>query len=148
MIAILDILRRKGRVAGEVTIRRLPLHETYSVNLTLFRVPDAVSPPPFGGEPPASEYTDEVSVKAATEPEEKQLQFNILKPPGFYYVDVGIIAFIKCKGKMYAQVEHFMPMARPCEIKCGGLHPVDLIVDWPMTPVDELGSYCVIHPKR
>ena len=142
-----NIFRRKGYLEGGVIIRGFPAHKTYIVSVTTFRVPHASSPRPFDGKPPASEYREQVWVKDKNDPEDKPLRFHIGRSAGFYYLDVGVIAFIECGGKMYAQLEHFMPMTKACRITSGEVYQVDLVVDWPMMPVDELGSYGVMHPK-
>jgi len=143
----LNIYERKGALAGAVTLRGLPMCKAYSVSVALFPVPSDSSPPPFGGEPPAEKYTDEVTIKGAEEAEDKPLRFQLERTSGFYYLDVGVIAYIERDGKMYAQVERFFPMASPIRIEAGATRQVHLAVDWPDIPFDELGVYGTIYPQ-
>ena len=142
------MFNRKGALAGEVTLRGLPPHKAYSVSIAFFPVPSDSSPPPFGGEPPAEKYTDEASIKGAEDPEDKPLRFQLQRTAGFYYLDVGVIAFLERDGKMYAQVERFFPMTSPIRIEAGATRQIHLSVDWPDIPFDELGAYGTISPQR
>jgi hypothetical protein len=146
-MSILNIHKRKGTLAGAVTLRGLPTHKAYSVSIAFFPVPSDSSPPPFGGEPPAENYTDVVCIKDAEDTEDKPLQFQLRRPSGFYYLGVSVIAFIERDGKMYAQVERFFPMASPIRIEAGATQKIHLTVDWPDIPFDELGYYGTIYPQ-
>ena len=147
-MAFLDIFRKKGSLAGEVTISGLPPHKAYSVSLTFFQVSSEHSPPPFQGDPPTDKRTDTESVKEAEEPDDKALRFRIQRTSGFYYLGVGVIAYLERSGKMFAQVERFFPMARPCEIRTGDNQQLNLHVTWPDIPFDELNTYGTIHPNK
>src|SRR5258707_2847600 len=116
-MGILDMFRRKGSVAGMVVLRGLPPHRMYSVSVTLFKVASAAAPPPFGGNPPTDQYRDVASVKEADEPDDKPLRFQVHRSAGFYYLAVGVIAYLERDGKMFAQVERFFPMTHPCQIQ-------------------------------
>src|SRR5882672_7231312 len=133
-MAILDIFRKKGWVTGMVVVRGLPPHKMYSVSVTFFLVGSASTPPPFGGDPPADQYIDDESIKEANEPDDKPLRFRIQRPAGFYYLAVGVIAYLERDGKMFAQVERFFPMTSPCQIRPGVEQPVELAVTWPDIP--------------
>ena len=140
--------KKNGSIAGLVVVYGLPPHKLYSVSVTFFPVASASTPPPFAGDPPVDQYIDEESVKEAEEPDDKSLQFRFQRPEGFYYLAVGIIAFLERNGKMFAQVERFFPMTRPCQIQSGVEAHADLIVTWPDIPFDELHSYGTIYPNK
>ncbi len=147
-MAILDIFKRKGTFAGEVVLRGLPPHKMYSVTVTFFPVASASSPPPFNGDPPADKWTATVAVKEAEDPDGKPLRFCFQRTPGYYYVGVGVIAFLERGGKMFAQVERFFPMTRPSEIQAGVEQHVQLAVAWPDIPFDDLHTYGTVHPTK
>lgn len=146
-MAIFDIFRGKGWLGGKVAIRGLPAHERFSVSVAFFRVGSASAQPPYGGNPPPEKYADGESIKEAEEPEDKPLEFRVQRPVGYYYVAVGIIAYLKREGKMYAQVERFFPMAKPCRIERGREATVALEVTWPDLPLEALGSYGTVRPR-
>lgn len=147
-MGIFDIFKRKGTLKGEVVLRGLPPHKMYSVSVTFFPVTSAASPPPFGGDPPPERWTDDSSVKEAEEPDDKPLHFSFERVAGFYYLGVSVIAYLERDGKMFAQVEQFFPMSRPCEIRAGSEQQVQLPVAWPDIPFDELHTYGTVHPQR
>ena len=147
-MAIFDIFKRKGTLKGEVLLHGLPPHKMYSVTVTFFPVASAASPPPFAGDPPTESWTDGASVKEATEPDDKPLHFSFERAAGFYYLGVGVIAYMERDGKLFAQVERFFPMSQPCEIRAGGTQQVQLPVSWPDIPFDELHAYGTVHPQR
>lgn len=146
-MAIFDIFKRKGTLNGEVLLKGLPSHEKYRVTITFFPVASASSPAPFDGDPPADAWVDTMTVKDTEEPDDKPLRFSFEHAAGYYYLDVGVIAFLRRDGKMFAQVERFFPMARPCEIPAGVEQQIQLLISWPDIPFEELGSYGTIHPK-
>ncbi len=147
-MAIFDIFKRKGTLTGEVLLRGLPPHKMYSVTVTFFSVTSASSPRPFAGDPPTDEWTDTASVKEAGEPDDKPLRFCFQRAVGHYYLGVGVIAFLERGGKMFAQVERFFPMTRPCKIQSGGEQQVELTVSWPDIPFDELHTYGTVLPTK
>jgi len=147
-MAIFDIFKRKGTVAGEVLLRGLPPHKMYSVTVTFFRVSSASSPPPFDADPPADNWTDTAPVKETDEPDDKPLHFAFQRATGHYYLGVGIIAFLERGGKMFAQVERFFPMTRSFEVQAGVEQQVQLAVTWPDIPLDELHTYGTVHPTK
>ena len=147
-MSLLNFFKRKGKIAGQVTIHGLPSHKFYSASLAFFPVASASSPPPFGGEPPANQYTDESPLKEAEDPEDKPLRFEFERPTGYYYLDVGVIAYLERNGKMFAQVEHFFPLNTPVRIEPDSTRQSDLSVSWPDIPFEELGTYGTIYPKN
>jgi hypothetical protein len=147
-MAIFDIFKKKGTLTGEVVLRGLPPHKMYSVTVTFFPVSSALSPAPFDGDPPTDRWTDTGSVKEAEEPDDKPLRFSFQRTTGHYYLGVGVIAFLAREGKMFAQVERFFPMTRPCEILAGSEQQIQLVVSWPDIPFDELHTYGTVQPQR
>jgi hypothetical protein len=147
-MAIFDIFKKKGSVAGLVVVRGLPPHKAYSVSVTFFQVPSASTPPPFAGDPPVDKYVDDESVKEESEPDDKPLRFRFQRTAGFYYLAVGVIAYLERNGKMFAQVERFFPMTRPCQIQSGLEQQVKLVVSWPEIPFDKLNTYGTVHPSK
>jgi hypothetical protein len=148
-MAMFDIFKKKGTLTGEVVLHGLPPHKMYSVTVTFFRVVSASAPPPFGGDPSVDQYPDDdESVKEADEPDDKPLRFRAQRSVGFYYLAVGVIAYLERGDRMFAQVERFFPMTSPCEITAAGEQHVQLKVWWPDIPFDELHSYGTIHPQK
>ena len=147
-MAIFDFFKKKGTLSGEVVLSGLPPHKMYSVTVTFFPVASAASSTPFDGDPPPDKWTDTSPVKEAEEPDDKQLRFSFQRTAGYYYLGVGVIAYLERGGKMFAQVERFFPMTQPCEIRAGGKHQIQLAVSWPDIPFDELPTYGTIHPQR
>jgi hypothetical protein len=147
-MAIFDIFKKQGTLTGDVVLRGLPPHKMYSVSVSLFQVVSASSQPPFNGDPPADTYTDTESVKEADEPDDKPLHFRIQRTVGFYYLAVGVIAYLERDGKLFAQVERFFPMTRPCQIQPEEEQPIELSVAWPEIAFEDLASYGTVHPSR
>jgi hypothetical protein len=147
-MAIFNIFKKKGTLTGEVLLRGLPPHKMYSVTVTFFPVSSAASPPPFDADPPADRWTDTVSVRETEEPDDKPLRFSFQRATGHYYLGVGVIAFLERGGKMFAQVERFFPMTRPCQIQAGVEQQVQLAVAWPDIPFDALRTYGTVHPTK
>ena|ERR1019366_233477 len=140
--------KRKGTLAGEILLHGLPPHEKYCVMLGFFPVALASSAPPFDINPRANQWLDTATVKEPEEPDDKPLRFRFQRASGYYYLRVSVIAFLRRDGKMYAQVERFFPMTRPCEIRAGVEQQVQLPIWWPDIPFDELGSYGTFHPRK
>lgn len=147
-MAIFNIFKKKGALTGDVLLRGLPPQKMFSVTVTFFPVGSASSPPPFDGDPPTDKWTDTASVKEAEEPDDKPLRFRCERAAGYYYLGVGVIAFLERDGKMFAQVERFFPMNRPCEIQAGGEQQIQLPVSWPDISFDELHTYGTVHPTK
>lgn len=147
-MAIFDIFKRKGTLKGEVVLRGLPPHKMYSASVTFFPVASAAAPPPFAGDPPPERWTDDASVKEADEPDDKPLHFSFQRAAGFYFLGVGVIAYLERDGRMFAQVERFFPMTRPCEIRADSEQQIELAVSWPDIPFEELQTYGTVHPQR
>jgi hypothetical protein len=146
-MTILGTFRKKGWIDGTVVVHGLPPHKMYCVSVTFFPVSSSSAPPPFGGNPPANQYVDDESVKEADEPDDKLLRFRVQRPVGYYYLAVGVIAYLERDGKMFAQVERFFPMTRPCQIQLASDQLVELTVAWPDIPFEELPSYGIVYPR-
>jgi len=147
-MAILDIFKRKGTIAGEVLVHGLPPHKRYCVNVTFFSVSSASSPPPFDADPPADKWIDTESVKEVEESDDKPLRFSFQRAGGYYYLGVGVIAFLERGGDMFAQVERFFPMSRPCQIQPGGEQQIRLAITWPDIPFGQLHTYGTVYQRR
>jgi hypothetical protein len=147
-VGILDIFgKEKGRIAGQIVLRGLPVLKMYSVSVTFFKVGSATSPAPFDGDPPTEEWTDTESVKEAEDPDTKPLRFHAERACGFYYLGIGVVAYLERGGKMFAQVERFFPMTQTFEIQLKAEQQLELAIAWPDVPFDELHQYGTIHPK-
>ena len=144
--AAMKIIRGKGRVKGTVEIVGLPECKMFSVSLCFFEVLSLDSPAPFDGMPPAHAYSDEVSLKEAEEVMDGALTFVLSRPSGFYFLDVGVIAYFEKADKFYAQVEHFFPLERAIEVKRNVESVFKLTPKWPDIPLDELESYGTMKP--
>lgn len=147
-MAIFDMFKKNGALSGEVVLRGLPPHKMYSVSVTFFRVASASSPPPFNGDPPVDAYIDTESLKEADEADGKHLRFRVQRSAGFYYLAISVIAYFERGGKMFAQVERFFPMDRPCQIQQGDSQPIELSVSWPDIPFEKLGRYGTVYPSQ
>jgi len=147
-MAIFDIFKKKGAIAGEIVLRGLPPHKSYSASVTFFPVASATSPAPFNGDPPVHAWTNTESVKEESEPDDKPLHFRFQRASGFYFLGVGVIAYLERGGKMFAQVERFFPMIRPSRVQAGIEERVELMVNWSEIPFDELQTYGAIHPNK
>ena len=120
----------------------------YSVSLSIFSVSSSDALPPYGGEPPSEEHKDTISIKEAEDHTDGSLTFSFERPVGFYYLDIGVIAYLKRGEKMLAQVEHFMPMEKPIEIKSSRCEEKNLIAKWPDIPLEQLGYYGKVSPNK
>ena len=147
-MAFAGLFRKKGHVSGTVLVRGMPESEMFSVSLAFFRVEGASAAAPFDGQPPPDHYVDDAPVKEAEENQVMPFSFRFERPPRFYYLDVGVIAYLRRDGKMFAQVERFFPLSKPVEVRGGSVEcQVALVADWPTIPFDELGTYGVIKPR-
>jgi hypothetical protein len=147
-MGIFDIFRRKGVVSGEVSLINLPSHKMYSVSVTFFPVASASSMPPFDADPPVDEWRDTVSVKEAEESDDKPLWFTAQRPLGHYYLGVSVIAYMERGGRLFAQVERFFPMKRPCHVQARVEANVALGATWPDVPFESLSHYGTMYPKK
>jgi hypothetical protein len=147
-MAILDIFKKKVALVGNILLRSLPPHKMYSVTVTFFPVAAVSSPPPFNSDPPIDKWVDTASVKKDEDPDDKPLLFKLQRVQGYYYIGVSVIAIMERDGKMYAQVERFFPMTRPCEIRAGVEQQVQVAVSWPDIPFDELHTYSTAYPAK
>jgi hypothetical protein len=112
----------------------------------LFEVSSIDSPVPYEGLPPSEAYTEQVSIKEAADPAKGVLNFNLTRPSGFYYLDIGVIAYFEAQEKVYAQVEHFFPLVKATEVQRNSECQVALRPEWPNIPMEDLGTYGTIRP--
>ena len=146
-MALLDVFRPKGILTGELLLVGMPDCKMLSATIHFFSARTGSDPLPYDGNLPPSAYHDEFSVREAEDPSDKPLRFRVRKAAGFYHIDVGVIAYREVNGRMFAQVEHFFPLERPCEINAGKEKTVVLQVRWPDVPLAELHHYGTMSPQ-
>ena len=143
-----------AKLEGTVAVAALPPHRGLIVSLCFFRVGAADAPVPYGGDPPAEAVTDshDVAKQVDLHTESSQaaydLPFVVERPPGFYYLQVRAILFRTQAGKVFAQAEQFFFARRPLPLTEEPLGRVTLPVQWPRIPLEELGAYGVVEPRR
>jgi hypothetical protein len=76
------------------------------------------------------------------------LPFTVERPVGFYCLQVRAILFRSQEGQVFAQTEQFFFARRPLPLTEGALGPVTLPVRWPDIPLEELGTYGTIEPRK
>ena len=140
-----------GNVVGKVVVTNLPPRRGVIVSLAFFRVPDAGSPAPHGGEPTSEQVTDEAQLlndvhleREKTDASVEQ-EFDVDRPAGFYYLQVRVILFRAQAGKTFAQAEQFFFGKRPLPVPCEG---VTLPVAWPDLPLDDLHHHGTVRPAK
>jgi hypothetical protein len=143
-----------AKLEGTLTLSGLPPHRGLVVSLCFFRVGTDTDPAPYGGDPPAEAVTDcqEVFKQVDLHTESSQAVYNlplaVERPAGFYYLQVRAILFRTQAGKVFAQAEQFFFARRPLPLTEEPLGNVTLPVEWPQIPLDELGSYGVVEPRK
>lgn len=143
-----------AKFEGTLAVSGLPLHRGLIVSLCFFRVGAGTDPAPYGGDPPAEAVTDEhqvfkqVDLNAESSQPEYNLSFAVERAAGFYYLQVRAILFRTQAGKVFAQAEQFFFARRPLPLTEEPLGHVTLPVEWPQIPLEELGSYGVVEPRR
>lgn len=143
-----------ARFEGTIAVTGLPPHRGLIVNLCFFPVESGDAPAPYGGDPPAERVIDchEVAKQVDLHTESSQftydLPFVVERPAGFYYLQVRAILFRTQAGKVFAQAEQFFFARRPLPLTEEPLGQITLPVQWPQIPLDELGTYGVVKPRR
>jgi hypothetical protein len=143
-----------AKLEGTIAVAGLPPHRGLVVSLCFFPVGAADAPAPYGGDPPAEAVTDshEVAKQVGLHTESLQsaygLPFVVERPAGFYYLQVRAILFRIQAGKVFAQAEQFFFARRPLPLTEESLGQVTLPVQWPRIPLEELGIYGVVDPRR
>ena len=143
-----------ARFEGTIAVADLPPHRGLIVNLCFFRVGAATDPAPHDGDPPAEAVTDshEVHKQADLNTECSRpgydLPFVVERPAGFYYLQVRVILFRVRAGQAFAQAEQFFFARRPLPLTERPLGGVTLPVRWPQIPLEELGTYGVVEPRK
>lgn len=137
---------------GTIEISGLPSHRGLIVSLCFFRVGAGTDPAPHGGDPPAEAVTDchevfkQVDLNAEALPVAYNLPFTIERTIGFYYLQVRALLFRIQADKVFAQAEQFFFGRRPLPLTEEPIGHVTLPLEWPRTPLEELGSYGVVEP--
>jgi hypothetical protein len=143
-----------AKLEGVIAVTGLPPHRGLIVNLCFFPVGAADAPAPYGGDPPAEAVTDghEVAKRVDLHTESSQsgydLPFAVERPAGFYYLQVRAILFRTRAGKVFAQAEQFFFARRPLPLTEEPVGRITLPVPWPQIPLEDLGSYGVVEPRR
>jgi hypothetical protein len=76
------------------------------------------------------------------------LPFVVERRAGFYYLQVRAILFRTQGGKVFAQAEQFFFARRPLPLTEESLGAVTLPVQWPEIPLEELGTYGIVKPRK
>jgi hypothetical protein len=124
------------------------------VSLGFFRIGAATDPVPYGGDPPAEAVTDshevfkQVDLNTESSRAAYDLPFAVERPAGFYYLQVRATLFRTQAGKVFAQAEQFFFARRPLPLTDQQLGQVTLPVQWPQIPLEELGTYGVVEPRK
>ena len=138
--------RSKGNLSGTLTVDGLPECKTFSVTLSLVSTQgeDDTAPAEFSSH--ALDNAISVAVKEEFDNRGLPLDFDAECSVGNYFIDVGVIDYREEEGKIYAQVEHFVPTQTPVIIEKN--HRCDLAIEvtWPDIPLSDLGSYGIIKP--
>jgi hypothetical protein len=143
-----------ARFEGTIAVAGLPPHRGLIVSLCFFRVGAAADPAPYGGDPPGEAVTDchEVFKQVDLNTESPQAAYDLAlaveRPAGIYYLQVRAILFRTQADKVFAQAEQFFFARRPLPLTEQPLGQVTLPVQWPQIPLEELGSYGVVEPRR
>ena len=143
-----------AKLEGTLAVTGLPPHRGLIVHLGFFRVGAATDPAPYNGDPPGEAVTDshevykQVDLNAESSQPAYDLPFAVERPAGFYYLQVRAILFRTQAGKVFSQAEQFFFARRPLPLTEEPLGHVTLPVQWPQIPLEELGSYGVVEPRR
>lgn len=143
-----------AKLEGTIALTGLPPHRGLIVNLCFFPVGGSDAPAPYGGDPPGEAVTDshEVAKQVDLHTESSQpgydMPFVVERPAGFYYLQVRVILFRTQADKVFAQAEQFFFAKRPLSLTKEPLGHVTLPVQWPQIPLDELGTYGVVEPRK
>ena len=143
-----------AKLEGTLAVTGLPPHRGLIVSLCFFRVGAATDPAPYNGDPPAEAVTDshevykQVDLNTESSQPAYDLPFAVERPAGFYYLQVRAILFRTQAGKAFAQAEQFFFARRPLPLTDEPLGHVTLPVQWPQIPLEELGTYGVVEPRR
>jgi hypothetical protein len=143
-----------AKLEGMIAINGLPEHCGLIVNLCFFPVERDDTPAPYGGNPPGEavinshEVCKQVDLNAQISRCDYDLPFVLERPVGFYYLQVRAILFRGQAGKVFAQAEQFFFARRPLQLTNEPIGRITLPVQWPQIPLEDLGSYGVVEPKR
>lgn len=138
---------------GAVELSHLPVHRGLSLDIAFFAVPRADAPVPYDADPPGDAVTDchkiyaNVDLHAESLDTPANIPFSIPHPSGFFYIQVRAVLYRFHNGKHFAQAEQFFFARCPLPLT-PDLPPVALPVEWPDIPIEELGYYGTVKPKR
>jgi hypothetical protein len=143
-----------AKLEGTIAVGGLPPHRGLIVNLCFFPVGAADAPAPYGGDPPAEAVTEshEVAKQVHLHTESSQsgydFPFTVERPAGYYYLQVRAILFRTQAGKVFAQAEQFFFARRPLPLTEDPIGRITLPVQWPQIPLEKLGTYGVVEPRK
>jgi hypothetical protein len=143
-----------AKLEGTIAVTGLPAHRGLIINLCFFPVVAADAPAPYGGHPPAEAATDcyEVAKQVDLHTESSQsgydLTFAVERSAGYCYLQVRAILFRTQAGKLFAQAEQFFFARRALSLTEDPIGRIKLPVQWPQIPLEELGIYGVVKPRR
>ena len=138
---------------GAIEHSNLPPARGLTLDVAFFRVPTADTPPPFDGNPPGDAVTDchtvykQVDLDTDSIDIPELLPFSIPREPGIYYLQLRAMLCRFHNGKHFAQTEQFFFTRQPLEIS-PELPSVTLPMEWPDIPLEDLGVYGTVKPKR
>ena len=141
------------KLAGEIEIANLPSHFGLTVSLAFFPVSAPDAPAPYDGDPPGDvvidceELYNEVDLDTEVEQPVRTIPFSVKRPAGSYYLQLRTLLYRKQDEKVFAQAEQFFFGRRPLTL-LDDLTSVTLPVEWPSIPLDELGHYGTIEPRK
>ena len=138
---------------GTISMTGLPPNRGMIIHICFFSVPDADTPPPHDGDPPAEAATDCDKVFERFDPNQEShetvftLDLTVERPLGYYYVQVRVILFRSRNGEMIAQAEQFFFGGGPIQIAHVPEGRVTFPLSWPTIPLEALQHYGTIRPE-
>lgn len=142
-----------SRLNGTVVISGLPPHRGLILNVCFFPVPNADTPPPYGGNPPAESSTDfqkafeHIDMDRESGQADFACDFSIERPDGFYYLQVRALLVRQASRQVFMQAEQFFFGRRTVQIPVGEEGHLTLPVTWRATPLESLHHYARFHPR-
>ena len=138
---------------GAVEPSHLPVARGLSLDIAFFRVPTVDTLPPFDGDPPGDAVTDchtifshvDLNVESIDIP--SLIPFSVPRESGVYFLQLRATLYRFANGKHFAQAEQFFFTRRPLELT-PDLPTITLPMEWPDIPLEDLGVYGTIKPKR
>jgi len=143
-----DRLRRRGDIAVDIYVRKLPEHMWYSAYLCLTKVPRVDSPFPTD-DPGAPFHKCDEAIQIA-EGFGRLVQPLIAKttqPNGFYFVMLRVMLGRMIKDEKAAQIENFNLSGEAAEVAPGVPLRFEGTVTWPQVGDADLHDYGSVKPS-